>query len=241
MDGEITVINIPDRFEGPSGQGQGGWAAAKFAAATGERVTVALRAPLPLNTNLTVMASNDGWLLVDPTPDEPVPILEASRWDGHHASTEPVSPAEAEEARTRFLWSNENHPAPRCFSCGLAPDSMCVHAGPLGDGRFATDWTVPEWAAAADGSVETGVLWAALDCTAAWYVSGEPPARMAFTVQYAVDVLQPLELGATYAIVGWEGDHPAGWDGRKRGAASAAFDRHGECVARARSFWVSAA
>ena len=41
------------------------------------------------------------------------------------------------------------------------------------------------------------------------------------------------------SLVGWGGDWEGGWHGRKRGAASAAFDNDGVCVAHSRSFWVS--
>ena len=122
---------------------------------------------------------------------------------------------------------------------GSGADAMGVQASPLPDGRFATDWTVPAWAARPDGSVEPGVVWAAVDCTAAWWVTMSDQPRTALTAQLTVEVLEPLEVGATYALVGWGGAGPGGWDGRKRHAASAAFDRDGRCVARSSSFWLS--
>ncbi len=115
---------------------------------------------------------------------------------------------------------------------------MRVHAGPVGDGRFATDWQVPQWAAQ-DGALADGAMWAALDCTAAWFVGLSDGLRVAYTVQYAAEVLTPIEADETYALVGWGGDGGAGWDGRKRSAAAAAFTADGECVARASSFWIA--
>ena len=117
---------------------------------------------------------------------------------------------------------------------------MNVQAGRLDDARFATDWTVPEWSVDPDGSVDDGALWAAIDCTAAWFACGEgAERRTAFTVQFACEVTSQLRAGETYALVGWAGDWGPDWSGRKRSAASAAFDREGQCVARSRSFWVS--
>ena len=133
----------------------------------------------------------------------------------------------------------DDHPVPHCFSCGLQPDSMHVHSGPLRDGRWATDWTVPYWAADADGTVDEGVLWAAIDCSQAWYATNAGGRRHGVTVQLAVDVEVPLQPGATYAVVAWAGDYPDDWEGRKRGACGALFDELGRCVARSRSFWVA--
>jgi len=98
---------------------------------------------------------------------------------------------------------------------------------------------VPDWAVGDDGHVDSGGLWAALDCCAAWWVGWSREPRTALTVQYAVEELAPLEPGATYALVGWAGDNTTEWDGRKRHGASAAFDTHGNCVARSTSIWVS--
>lgn len=117
---------------------------------------------------------------------------------------------------------------------------MRVHAGPVGDGRFACDWKVPDWAVNADGSVDDGALWGAIDCTAAWFVSLSDGPRLAYTVQFAAEVLEPLDPGAEYSLVGWSGGGDHRWEGRKRGAASAAFAEDGACVARSVSFWVAA-
>ena len=125
-----------------------------------------------------------------------------------------------------------------CFSCGIHATSMQVHGAHLGDGRYATDWTVPDWATSSLTS--SAALWAALDCTAAFYVCGSDGERMAFTVQYAVDQRRAVAPGERVAIVGWNGDYEPVWDGRKRGAASAAFGEDGDVIALARSFWVSA-
>jgi hypothetical protein len=117
---------------------------------------------------------------------------------------------------------------------------MGVHASPLADGRVATDWRVPAWAVADDDSIDGGALWAALDCCSAWWVGFTREPRVAFTVQYAVEQTSPLRADQTYSLVAWSGDHDPEWDGRKRHAASAAFDRDGRCVARSVSLWVAA-
>ncbi len=229
-------IRIGRWFQGPTGRGQGGWTAQRFAERVDRPVSIALRAAVPLDTDLHVRAVGEQWELVA-GPD--TTIMHASELATGFADTPAVSIEEAAAARARFGELVDDHPVPFCFSCGLQHDSMRVHAGPLGDDRFATEWTVPEWATRPDGRVDHGALWAAIDCCAAWWVGYSRRSRTAFTAQYAVEVLHPLEPGATYALVGWSGDHGAEWDGRKRHAASAAFHADGTCVARSVSFWVA--
>jgi hypothetical protein len=237
-DGSTTAdpIRIGAWFQGPTGVGQGGWTAHRFTSRLDQPVTTAIRAPIPLETDLAVRGGDDRWELVG--PDGTVHMV-ADRWEPVFADTDAIEIGEAVHARRRFEDLVTDHPVPFCFSCGIQHDSMNVHAGPIGDDRFATDWTVPDWAVGAGGRIDSGALWAAIDCCAAWWVGYSRERRVAFTVQYAVEELHPLEPGATYALVGWSGDANPEWDGRKRHAASAAFDAGGRCVARSVSFWVS--
>lgn len=232
------TFTVPGWFQGPTDSGQGGWTAARLASIVGQPLTVRLRAPIPLEVDLVVEGSaEEGWRC---RHGDDV-ILEASPWSPDVPAIEPVTLEQARDARRRFPVPAEQHPVPFCFSCGLQPDGMQVHAGPV-DGkpqRYATDWTAPEWAAGPDGSVDDAVLWAALDCTAAWYVCCHPQYRHAVTAQFAIQVLRPVPAGERLALVAEAGDWAPGWDGRKRGAVSAAFDADGELVARSRSFWVA--
>ncbi len=231
------IIRLAEWFQGPTGSGQGGWTAQRVEAAVGEPVTVAIKRPIPLDTDMSVVEADDSWHLV--TADEPdEPILIARRWEAHFAETDTISVVTARDARTRFPL-HDDHPVPVCFSCGARSDSMKVHSGALADGRWATDWTVPSWAVDASGIVDEGVLWAAIDCAQAWYVGNAGGRRHAVTVQLAVEMLAPLDPGATYALVSWEGSYPRDWDGRKRGAGGAVFADNGTCVARSNSFWLA--
>lgn len=229
-------IRIGGWFQGPTGSGNGGWASSRLASRLPVEVTTSIRAPIPLDTDLDIEATSEGWDLRDP---DGTTIMTATPWEPRFAATEPVGVDDAAAARTRFADFVPEHPVPYCFSCGTQHDSMRVHAAPIGGDRVATDWTVPDWAVN-EGVVDAGTLWAALDCCSAWWVGYTREPRTAFTVQYAVEQTGTLRPGETYAIVGWAGDHDPEWNGRKRHGASAAFDRDGRCVARSVSLWVAA-
>lgn len=232
------TIRVDTWFQGPTGSGQGGWTAAALQAAIGQPVSVAIRAPIPLETDLEIRHIGDTWELA--AVDDPTPVLIATPWTPDVPDTAPVSIDDAAEASTRFPLFDD-HPVPVCFSCGLEHDSMRVHAGELVDGRWASTWIAPSWAALPDGSTDPGAVWAAIDCCQAWFAGNAGGRRHSVTVQIAVDMLEPIRPGDTYALVAWPGDYDHGWDGRKRGACGAVFTADGRCVARSRTFWVALA
>lgn len=235
-------ITIPTTSQGVTGLGQGGWTSARFADAVGHPLRINLRAPIPLDTPLDVVAHDDSWHLVD---GETL-IMEGTEPIGEFGDTEPVTVEAGRAARERFDKDEWAHQAPRCFSCGLGPNSMRVHPTELtdGSGRFASDWHPPAWTADDAGHVTNTTLWASLDCAAGFYVSGhpldtdEPDGRGALTVQYEVEVLQPVVADEDHVIVSWHGRWQPSWDGRKRGAGSAVFATDGTLLARSDSLWV---
>lgn len=235
----MTTFRIPTERQGQTGMGQGGFGCHQFHQAIGESVTTALRSPLPLETDLTVIEQEPGrWTLIDPAAPD-VTILEATRWEPDYPETTPVTIDQADAARAAFPLTDADHPAPHCLSCGTGERSLRVHAGPLGDGRWASPFRLPEWSLI-DGQVDESLVWMAIDCACGWFTSPtiEPGAGRGVTVQFAVEILEPIQPETDYAIVAWHGDHAPGWQGRKRGAAAALFDADGACVARSRSFWV---
>lgn len=218
--------------------GQGGFTCQRFVAVIDEPVTVALRSPIPLETELEVVQRDDRWHLIDPA-DPATIILEATLWDPNYASCDAVSIDDAGAARDAFSLTAETHPAPHCMSCGIHDRSLNVHAGPLGDGRWASPLRMPEWSLI-DGEVDVSLLWMAMDCSCGWYISQSgPDHRKAVTVQFAVDIHEPIAPETDYSLVAWNGDYDSGWDGRKRGSAAALFDAAGTQVASSRSFWVA--
>ena len=238
---KLGVVRIAGRFQGPTGQGQGGWTASRLAAFADGPVTVRLAAPTPLDVDLDVVREGDALELIDPRGRTPRTIMQAELWTPDVPETAPVSVDAARAARLAFRFDESKHPAPNCFSCGVSHESMQVKAGLLGDGRVATDWRPPAWATRDDGAVDLGVVWAAMDCAAGWFVGADGGGgSLIFTAQYAVEVRRPLVAEAEYAVVAWSGDGAGGWEGRKRTAASMTFDAAGEVVAAARSLWIAA-
>ena len=234
----VSTIRVPTERQGQTGMGQGGFTCHEFVEAIGEPVTVALRSPIPLDVDLDIVHQEDRWHLVNPSAPDTV-ILEATRWTPDYASTAPVSIEAAAQAREAFPMTAETHPAPHCYSCGIHDRSLRVHAGPMPDGRWATPLRLPE-SSLVDGRVDMSLVWMAVDCSCGWYISGSSAAQArAVTVQFAVDVIAPVQVDTDYALVSWHGDYSPDWDGRKRGAAAALFDASGSLVASSRSFWVA--
>lgn len=233
----MATITIPTWGQGRPGLGQGGFTSSRFEAAVGQPISISLKAPIPLETELDVVDVDGGWEL---RADQTV-VMAAIPSAVSFAATAPVTVDAAAEARSRFPVSAADHNAVRCLSCGFGERTMQVWPGALNDGtgRVATDWHPPEWAGDGDGLVDPGLVWMALDCTCGFYVGHYPERRNAMTVQYAVEVAKPILVGESYVVVGFDGNWPGGWDGRKRGAGSCIFDASGTLVASSDSFWVS--
>lgn len=237
----LGTVRIPTRLQGPTGRGQGGWTACRFAEFADGPATIRLAAAAPLNVDLEVRRDGDGLVLIDPRETPAKIIMQAAPWTPDIPDTAPVAIADAAVARGRFNLTAETHPVPWCFSCGLHAEAMHVHPGPLADGRVAVDWRPPIWAVRRDRSIDPGVVWAALDCTSGFFAGQDSPNKTFFTAQFAVEIVRPVQPNGDYAVVAWEGDGASGWEGRKRTSVASMFDARGDVVARARAFWVAVA
>lgn len=234
----MATVNVPAWAQGRTGRGQGGYAAACFESAIGRPLSISLRAPIPLSSDLRVIEVPGGWELRDGETVIMRGEPRTTRW----GATEPVTVHAAATARQRFTGHIE-HSAPECVSCGIGEKSMRVWAGVLDDGtnRVASDWVPPPWAADDTGVVHKHFVWMALDCTSGFFVSSTSAGRDAVTAQFAAETLTPLRAGETYVTIGFDGNWEGDWDGRKRGAGAAVFTTDGELVAQADSFWIAVA
>ncbi|MGD9753810.1 MAG: hypothetical protein AB7W59_22665 [Acidimicrobiia bacterium] len=233
MEGALT---IPGWAQGRPGLGQGGYSAARFAQAVGEPVAIDLRAPIPLERTLEVATVDGGWELRDGA----TVIMQAQpRAAGGLPRTDPVAVPDAAEAMSRFPGRDGEHEAVACFSCGLRERTMGVWPGPLADGsgRVAARWTPPPWVGDEHGVLDDAVAWTAMDCAQGFFVGYAPERRRALTVRYLAEVYEPIRVGDSYTIVGFDGEG-LGWQGRKRAAAANVFAADGRLVAAAASLWV---
>lgn len=226
-------LTVPATFNGPQRSGNGGYAAGALAAFIGEPAEVSLRSPVPLDTELQVVAEADG----------SVRMLDGETLvcEGRAVSElgievpEPVSVDEARAATGRYRGLSDGEFC-RCFVCGRArDDSFGVFAGEVdGRGLVASTWTPPAWAEGEDGRVRSELIWAVLDCPTyfASHMEGELSAAM--LARMTAEVVAPVATGAEHVVIGW----PIEIDGRKHHAGSAVFSAGGELLAAARALMI---
>jgi hypothetical protein len=212
-------MEIPARFNGPPGSGNGGWSAGAFAVAAGARlggpaVEVTLRRPPPLDTELTVAdgAVLDGETLV-------ATLVEAA------GELVPVAPADPAAALPYLGFTH--HPFATCYVCGPErPDGLRIFPGLLPDGRTAAPWTVP-------ADVDLPTLWAALDCPGGWTVLRNDRAYVLGRIAVSADELP--EPGGVCVVVGQAIEVA----GRKAMVNSTVYAPDGHRIATARATWIA--
>ncbi|MQY02039.1 hypothetical protein [Actinomadura macrotermitis] len=218
---------IKTRFHGPDGSGNGGYVAGLLAAhVDADTVTVSLRKPPPLESDLRVSPADDRW-------------LGAWLWDGEDLVAEalagaivvppvpPVAHAAALAASCGFP-PGGRHPFPRCFVCGPERepgDGLRIAPGPVGEGTVAAPWTP-----AAEPGPE--LVWAALDCPGAW--SFDLSDRTAVLGTMTAQVLGLPEAGEDCVVMGLARSR----EGRKMHAATALYGADGRLLGRAEQIWI---
>jgi hypothetical protein len=227
MPGSITVDS---RFCGIADRGQGGYLAGLVAEPGVDPVQVDFRNPIPLDVPLQVSTRDDRTIVSGGDK-----VIVESR-AGVPPSRTPafVPPDSATTARTLAETQIPNYVG-SCFSCGTRPDTLRVHAGPVGDGRFATPYEPPEWVADSEGIVAAPFVWAPLDCASGWALAWHPPQPVAVTATYTVQVHEPVHADSQYIVVA---DTEAEWRGRRRLAWSAMYTTSGRLVAHTESLWI---
>ncbi|WP_242902398.1 hypothetical protein [Actinomadura terrae] len=233
---------IEKRFHGPDGSGNGGYVAGLLAArAASDTVTVTLRRPPPLDTELTVTVEDERGHGV-------------RLWDGETLVAEalagaivvpPVPPVPFETAleSAEKYRAIENHPFPRCFVCGpeRAPgDGLRLEPGPVS--RGGTPPHTPRNDLMAEGTVASPwvpaevppaeLVWAAMDCPGGWAfdVTGRPAVLGTMTAQ----VTDLPEAGERCVVMGLARSR----EGRKMHAATALYGADGRLLGRAEQIWI---
>lgn len=224
---------VPARFRGPPRSGNGGWTSGHLAqlvdgALDGGAVTVRLRTPPPLNTEMEVARGDDGtvelWdgqtLIAQAFPAEPLDATQVPA---------PVAYQQARAAGSAYE-GLRSHPFPSCFTCGTdrnPADALCLHTGLLAGHTTlrAAAWT--------PGESAPELVWAALDCPGGW-ASGVADREMVLATMTA-SVRELPVVGEPHMVMAW----PSGAEGRKHYSGTCLYAADGRLLAQADAIWIA--
>jgi hypothetical protein len=218
---------IDARFRGPEGSGNGGYVAGLLAGhLSTDTVTVTLRRPPPLGTELRVSVDDERG-------------LSARLWDGEAVVAEalagaivvpPVAPVPYEEALAAAAGFRgaADHPFPGCFVCGTDRDPG--DGLRLAPGRVADDTVAAPWTPAEEPGPE--LVWAALDCPGAWAFL--QPGRASVLGTMTAQVTGLPAAGERCVVMGLARTR----EGRKTHAATALYGADGRLLGRAEQIWI---
>lgn len=243
------TIVIEERFRGPPNSGNGGYVCGAF----GELLTgavdspgnstaaeVTLRAPIPLDTALSVhrdtdkLTINHGDTLIADARliDLVLEIPNPPGFDEARVVRE-LSPSFIKSSSRWFTDCIGFHPI--CFCCGAEhEDGMHVYAGPLRDNDIvAAAWPTQEKWADPEGNIPNRYLWTALDCPGqyAFYFGG---IRTGMLGRLAARIVQPIRAGERCVVTGWR----IGVEGRRHFAGTALFNERSRLCGYAKAVWV---
>jgi len=224
---------VPPRFCGPPMSGNGGWTSGHLAqlvdgALEGGAVTVRLRTPPPLDTEMVVSRGDDGTVEIWDGQTLVAQAFPAESLDPGELPT-PVTYAQAEAAGPAYeglLF----HPFPTCFTCGTGrdpADALCLHTGLLAghESLRAAAWTPRE--------STPELVWAALDCPGAW-ASGIAKREIVLGTMTAA-VRELPTVGEPHVVMAWPRRH----DGRKFYSGTCLYAADGRLLAQAEAVWIA--
>ncbi|MEP7193686.1 MAG: hypothetical protein ABI903_12560 [Actinomycetota bacterium] len=224
---------VPARFSGPPKSGNGGWTSGHLAqlvdgAWDGGAVTVRLRTPPPLETEMAISRGDDGtvelWdgqtLVAQAFAAEPLDVGEIPR---------PVTFARAVDAGPSYE-GLRSHPFPTCFACGTErdpSDALCLQTGLLaGESTLrAAAWTPHE--------STPELVWAAMDCPGAWSCGLAGRELVLGTMTASIRDLPAV--GEPHVVMAW----PRGQEGRKYYSGTCLYAADGRLLAQAEAVWIS--
>ena len=228
-----TSLTVAARFAGPPRSGNGGYTAGLVAehVSPGQPVTVTLRRPPPLDTNLRLVRDGPTTKLLD--ADEVVAEASEDAFSGDPVETVDVTVAREAEAAYQGL---VDHPFPNCFACGPArDDGLRLAPGMISPGRTACVW-VPDASLAATEEADLAAVrfaWAAMDCPGGW--TSDLDARPLVLGRMTAVCAEPPIIGRPHVIVA----ALVGEDGRKTFTASTLYDDDGRVLGRAEHTWIA--
>jgi hypothetical protein len=234
----MSSVTIAKQFRGPPNQGNGGYVAGVVGREFTGPATAIIRAPVPLDTPLTVERRDDGDLAI---MNGETLVLFGKPATAADLPAVPAAPT-LEEARAAGARSPvlEKPIHPPCFSCSNLReegDGLRVCNGQL-DGRepgySACVWVPHANFADAEGRAPTEVVWAALDCpgSIAWMIKGN---RVGLLGTMTGEVIERPKVGQEHIVMAW----PMEIEGRRHFAGVALFTADGRLLARGRQIWIA--
>jgi hypothetical protein len=228
----MKTLTIAARFCGPATSANGGYFAGLVASASPRTVSVRLRKPPPLDTELALTELPEGALQV--RLDEEL-IGEALPATLSLEAPPPPEYLETVEA-SRHYAGFRHHRFPTCFVCGTQRargDGLRIFAGPLtGRPILAAPWVPDASLDAGDGKVRAEFMSAALDCPGYYAVAADD--CMMLLAEFTAHVDRRVPVGESCAIIAWQ----ISAQGRKREAGTALYDGRGQPCGRARALWI---
>jgi len=228
----IESFEMASRFRGPPRSGNGGYVCGRIARRLTGTVSVRLRMPPPLDTEVRLESQARSARLYHGA----ALVGEAQRVDVELAVRPPVGWRDA-EAATRSYPGFAKHPFPGCFVCGprrAAGDGLRIFPGPADDDLLAAPWIPDASLAGDDGYVASEFLWAALDCPSGFAVFPLPDDTAIVLGELCASVTGRVRPGEPCVVSAWS----LGSNGRKRHAASAVHAEHGQLIAVGHAVWI---
>ena len=226
----MSVVVIKSTYCGPPGYGNGGYVAGMLAKHMQGSVTVILRQPTPLDTELVLAADRAGRVMMRHGQ-----TLIAEAATAEFDLEVPAPPAFSAAAATDNHPGLSTHPVPGCFVCGprhqdglrifpnWLPDRDCVSAV----------WTPPPSLADAEGKVLPEFIWAVLDCPGGFALTRGALIPVLLG-KFSVQIHAPVPAGEPHILTGWLIAN----EGRKYFTGTALFSAAGELRACASATWI---
>jgi hypothetical protein len=233
----MTPITIPARFRGPPQSGNGGYVAGLLARLAGGHRAVAMRAPAPLDTDLTFDGSGETARL---THGDTL-IAEAAPADVADLPVPPAPPT-LEQARAASEGYQSFHPICVCCTDRLPPEEgLRVRAGQVEvapAGTVAAVWDVHPAFCDADGRAPEEIVWAAMDCPGFYAWVAHDGRHGALTGRMQAEVLERPRAGEACIVLAWPLERVSE---RRRTAGVALFGADGRLMARGVQTWIAVA
>jgi hypothetical protein len=228
----MPSLVVEQRFCGPPGCANGGYAAGLIMRHAAERVCVRLERAIPLQTQLELKAAPEGLLELWHAGQ----VLARARPAALQLEV-PAAPSylEALEASRQFAGFTR-HAYPGCFVCGperRRGDGLRIFAGRhKGDALVAAPWIADASLSDGAGKVRPEFMSAALDCPG--YFAARSDAPQMLLGQFTAHIDRCVHIDEPCVVIGWK----LGASGRKYEVGTALFDEDGEQCARARAVWI---